>query len=163
MKLSRLSIAGTALVLGLMGCSSPAADPSTQASPKEAQVALLALLDDTQQIIGGEWENEDSPSPRDCELPGSGDTGTTFTGARSLKAPELDDASVSKVLKFWEGEGFEAGSKTMGVLTSVLAVDPDNKAHYIELLIGEHATQLNGQAPCVPGDTLTELERVEGE
>ena len=163
MKLPRLAITGIAVVVAVTGCASPPPDADTRHSPKESQAALLALLDDTQQLVGGEWQNEDSPSPRDCELPGSGDTGTTFTGARSLAAPALDDATVSKVLDFWEGEGFEAGSKAMGALTSVLGVDPDNKANYVELLIGDQATQLNGQAACVPGDTLTELDRVESE
>lgn len=163
MKILRLSIAGLAVLMLASGCAAPAVNEVSVDSPQESQDRLLALLDETQHLIGGEWENEDSPSPRDCELPGSGDTGTTFTGARSKPGPGLDEAGISEVLAFWEGEGFDAGSKPMGVLTSVLAVDPDNEAYYVELLVGEQATQLNGQAACVPGDTLTELERVEGE
>lgn len=163
MKLVRLTIAGLAVLMLATGCAAPAPTDASVDSPQESQDKLLALLDETQELIGGEWENEDSPSPRDCELPGSGDTGTTFTGARSTQGPGLDQAGTSELLKFWKSKGFDSGTKSMGVLTSVLAVDPDNEAHYVELLVGKQATQLNGQAACVPGDTLTELERVEGE
>lgn len=149
-----------AAALMLAGCAAPVDGSTPDDSPKESQEKLLALLDETQQLIGGDWENQDSGSPRDCELPGSGDTGTTFTGARSQEMPALDDDTVAKVFEFWEGEGFEAGEAGMGVLTSVLGVHPDNKSYYVELRIGEQATQLSGQAACVPGSTLDELERV---
>lgn len=155
----RVAIVG-AVVLMMAGCTAPSDTSQPADSPKESQQKLLALLDQTQELIGGDWENHDSPSPRDCELPGSGETGTTFTGARSQKMPALDDETVSQVLNLWEKEGFEAGESGAGALDSVLGVDPANKAYYVELMIGEHATQLNGQAACVPGDTLDELNRV---
>lgn len=145
------------------GCAAPPGQSEPVDTPKQSQEKLLALLDETQQLIGGDWENSDSGSPRDCQLPGSGDTGTTFTGLRSQEMPALDDATTAEVVALWEKRGFEAGTGAMGILTSVLGVNPDNETYYVELSISDYSTQLSGQAACVPGDTLTELERVKSE
>jgi hypothetical protein len=147
--------------LAMTGCT---AAPASMVSPEQSQQRLLALLDETQEELGGgTWVNDDSPSPVDCALPGSGGEGTTFTGTRTLEGEPLDDAAISDLLAFWESEGFEAGSSGRGIITSVLAVNPGNETLFLELRMTDGLSMLTGQAACVPGSTTEELRRVKDE
>ena len=154
------SVVAGLLVAALVGCSGSASVESKD-SPKQSQQKLLALLDRTQAQVGGTWVNEDSGSPRGCELAASGADGVTFTGTRTMKGAPLDTAGMDELIVFLKGEGLDAGRAGMGVLTSVMGVDPDDKTRYVEVRIGKFSTQLTGQATCVTGDVLEELERVE--
>jgi hypothetical protein len=154
-------VAALAAVLVLAGCSSPSPAPTD--SPKESQQKMLALLDEVQAEIGGTWKNEDSPSPRSCTISGTKEEGVTFTGNRTQKGPAMDDEQISDVLALWESKGFDAGKGKMGMFVTVLAVNRDDKNFYSQLLIAEYSTSISGQGACVPGDVLTELDRVNKE
>ena len=54
------------LAIGLSGCAIQQETPVTDA---EAHDRFLAALDDTQDIVGGEWEVLDDPTPRECVIP----------------------------------------------------------------------------------------------
>lgn len=151
-------IALSVVALVATGCASPG--PVNTKSPAESQKQLFAVLDDVQQQIGGDWVNEDSLSPRGCELRG-GDDGATFTGARTLAGAAMSDTEIDDLVAFLGDKGFDAGSAGMGVLIDVMAVDPDDKTSYVEVRIGKFSTQLTGQAPCAVGDVYDELQRVE--
>jgi hypothetical protein len=156
----RLMVCGVvAVALATAGCASA---PASTQSPQRSQDTLLALLDDVQAQIGGTWVNEDSPSPRGCELAG-GDDGVTFTGTRSMAAPAMTEAEIDDLLAFFDDAGFDAGKSGMGVLTDVLAVDPDDATSFVEVRIGDQSTQLTGQAACAVGDINVELDRVKSE
>jgi hypothetical protein len=154
-----LSALGLAVaVLAVAGCTAAPA-PESNETPEQSQTRLLALLDDVQEQIGGEWTNEDSPSPRGCTLAG-GDDGVTFTGTRTLEAPAPTDEQVDGLVSFLTDEGFEAGRSGMGAITDVLAVDPDDETSFVEVRITDQSSQLKGQAACAAGDINDELQRV---
>jgi len=147
------------VLLALAGC---ATGPVNTLSPEDSQKELFALLDDVQAQIGGDWVNEDSLSPRGCTLPG-GDDGVTFTGTRTLEAPAMTEAQLDELVDFLGDKGFDAGVSGMGILTDVLAVDPDDKTSYVEVRVGDVSSQLTGQARCAVGDVYDELQRVNNE
>ena len=142
------------------GCSTPAPVADSELSPLESQQALFAVLDETQRAAGGEWETQDSPSPRPCTLPGSGDDGVTFSGRRLRDGvgPSADETDA--IVAGLEKAGFEVGRETVGGFDNVRAVMPGNGSYYVLLEAGTNVTALSGQAACVPGDIIEELQRV---
>jgi hypothetical protein len=128
-------------------------------TPSEAREQLLALLDAVQEIVGGEWENHDTPSPRACQLAENSPPGIAFTGRRTLTAHPASAQTVRAVATLLSSHGMEAGTRTGDVFTSVLGVHPLNKAFYVELEVRAAGTTVAGQSACVPGDLLVEVER----
>jgi hypothetical protein len=159
---TRLSAAVGLVALALIVTGCAAAEPADTQSPEQSQDHLLSLLDDVQTQIGGEWTNEDSPSPRGCQLAG-GAEGVTFTGTRTLEAQAVTDAQVDDLVAYLSDQGFDAGRSSVGVLVDVLAVDPDDETSFVEVRIGDQSTQLKGQAACAAGDINVELDRVKSE
>lgn len=157
----RPAVVALGVVFALAGCAAPAAPLPTD-SPQETQAVLVDLLDETQEIVGGEWQIQDSPSPDPCQLPGSGDEGVTFTGSRTL-ATGLDEDALLAVVDQLENEGFEVGRARVGPFENVRGVMPGNQAFYVLLSSGERVANLTGQAPCVPGDAYEELEKLRDE
>ena len=113
-QVGRRAITASVVLLALAGCATPPA-PNND-SPQESQQKLLAVLDRTEDQIGGTWDNADSPSPTTCVVPGSNDKGVTFTGARTYTGSPLDDAGVNNLITFLKAEGFEAGQAPLDAL-----------------------------------------------
>lgn len=129
-------------------------------TPLEAQVELLALLDAVQSAIDGQWENRDSPSPRECRLTEQSPLGVVFTGLRANPAPPAAEAQVRTVLDILKDHGMDVGTRPTDSVTTLMGVHPDNKAFYVELQMRPQAMTLSGQSACVDGDIDAELERV---
>ena len=129
-------------------------------SPRDAQTQLHVLLDAVQAIVGGDWVNHDSPSPRGCRLTEESPLGVAFTGRRSLDAPPASTETIGAVLALLSAEGMEAGTRTSASFTTIMGVHPDNKAFYVELEMRARAMTLSGQSACVAGDLVAELDRV---
>ena len=135
-------------------------DTENARTPGEAQAELVALLDAVQSAIGGQWENRDSPSPRECRLTEQSPLGVVFTGVRANPSPPADGARVRAVIDVLAASGMSVGTRPTDSVTSVMGVHPANKAFYVELQMREHAMTLSGQSACVDGDIDAELERV---
>lgn len=135
-------------------------DAGFAGTPLEAQVELLALLEAVQSAIGGQWENRDSPSPRECRLTEQSPAGVVFTGLRSNAAPPAPEAQVRAVLDLLKAHGMNAGARPTDSVTTVLGVHPGNEAFYVELQMRPQAMTLSGQSACVDGDIDAELDRV---
>lgn len=159
MKTSRSMILAVSVLAVATGCATAQPPAQTDQSPQESQEALFSVLDDTQQLAGGDWETEDSPSPRPCTLPGTGD-GVTFSGRRLREGAGPSVEETDAIVDSLEKAGFEVGRTTVGGFDNVRAVMPGNEAYYVLLEAGDNVTALSGQAACVPGDINVELDRV---
>lgn len=129
-------------------------------SAQEAQAVLVALLDATQALVAGEWENHDSPSPVECTLDETSGVGVAFTGRRTLDVGGSLDPVVAAVSELWRSAGLEVGRSTIGNFDTLLGVDPHNRAFFAELQLGARTGVVRGQSPCVPGNAWDELQRV---
>ena len=162
MRALRIAVLGVAVATLMTGCAAPA-DTGPVDSPVQSQAKLLAMLDEAQELAGGEWESRDSPSPVSCALPGSGDDGVTFSGRRERSGPGLDETEIVAIADQFVEQGFEVGRAEIGPFTNVRGVMPGNEALYVLLEAGSTITTLSGQAACVPGDVNVELDRVKDE
>lgn len=127
-------------------------------SAQDAQAMLIALLDGTQALLPGEWQNHDSPSPDPCQLDPQAPAGIAYTGDRTRDAG--GDLPEPEVAALWRAAGLEVGRTTVGEFEIVRGVDPGNRAFFAELHVGATTTTLRGQSPCVPGDAWTEHQKV---
>ncbi|MFE6967503.1 hypothetical protein ACFVAJ_20670 [Agromyces sp. NPDC057679] len=122
-------------------------------TPEEAEAELAALFDETETLIGGSWENHDSPVPRACE-PVSGGTGVQFRLQRFGEG-ETDSAAIAEVAErvaaLWKEHGYESTISDEGELGIEVAAQNDRRSH---LLFGmnTNATTLDGGSSCEPGD-----------
>jgi len=130
-------------------------------TPRQAQLELIALVDDVQHAAGGAWENDDSPSPVGCQLPPSA-IGVAYTAARRTPVA-LAEGAVAAVLHLLGERGFQAGRRDAPGYVSVLGVHPANPAFTVELRVFANTAAIVGQSACVPGEVWDELQRVSGE
>ena len=162
MRAPRIAVLAAAIAMLMTGCAAPA-DTGPVDSPLQSQAKLLAMLDEAQELAGGEWESRDSPSPVSCALPGSDDDGVTFTGRRERSGPGLDETEIVAIADQLVEQGLEVGRAEIGPFKNVRGVMPDNETLYVLLEAGSTITTLSGQAACVPGDVNVELDRVKDE
>jgi len=137
-------------------------DAEFAGTPAQAKAQLLALLDAVQSAIGGQWDNRDSPSPRECRLTEHSPLGVVFTGLRANPSPPADEARVRAVLDVLADHGMSVGTRPTDSVTAIMGVHPQNKAFYVDLQMRAHAMTLSGQSACVDGDIDVELDRVNG-
>jgi hypothetical protein len=135
-------------------------DPGFARTPVEAQAELLAVLDAAQSALGGQWDNRDSPSPRECRLTEQSPLGVVFTGLRANPSPPAEGSRVRAVHDILVTHGMDVGTRQTESVITVMGVHPDNKAFYVELQMRAHAMTLSGQSACVEGNIDAELERV---
>jgi len=139
------------LAMLLTGCAT--ADQGDSTTPYEAQDTLVVLFDRIQTEVGGDWENQDDPSPMSCDVRGGGD-GVQFTATRISAYPRtMEDAKAANaaVTALLTDEGYE-------IRESVLVNDiyeltmTNNKGSNIHLGANDVAIGLDGGSDCRPGD-----------
>jgi len=132
-------------------------------TPQEARATLTSLLDDTQSLIGGEWNVHDSPSPVPCPRGGAAEPGVAFTGHRTLDGGGGFADIAAPTTALWEAAGLRVGRTAVGPFDVLRGVHPSDPAFTAELRVGARSTMLRGQSPCAEGDAIRELERVKRE
>lgn len=158
-----MSTRGVALLaigaLLLTGCSTGGSENTM--TPQEAQAELLALLDETQEAVGGQWQVDDDDTPLQCILP-SGETGVTFSGYRRASQPV--EGGADAVAAFWESKGFTVEPRPeLAGLDDVFVRFPGEPDRYLHFAIGDNVMALEGWGRCVPGNALDEIERIQRE
>ncbi len=128
----------------LAGC---AVQPISSATDDEAHERFLALLDDTQGVIGGEWEVMDDPTPRECVIPLW--VGGTRMPALRVGEPASSPASAADlVAEEWEAQGIQVTRTDVG---DVLEVKGETDDHELLVLrLSDSASTLLGESECRP-------------
>ena len=128
----------------MTGC---AVQPVSTVSDDEAHDRFLALLDDTQDVIGGEWEVRDDPTPRECVIPLW--VGGTRMPALRVGEPASSPASAADlVAEEWEAQGIQVTRTDVG---DVLEVKGETDDHELLVLrLSDSASTLLGESECRP-------------
>lgn len=144
----RVTVAGLCAValvtVGLSGCAVQQATPVTDA---EAHDRFLAALDDTQGIVGGEWEVLDDPTPRECVIP-LWVAGERYPALRLGDAPVLASVAADRVESAWNEQGMRVTRTDIGDVIEVKGETTNGEL--LVLRVSESASTLLGESECRP-------------
>ncbi len=132
------------LTVGLSGCAVKKATPVTDA---EAHDRFLAALDDTQGIVGGEWEVLDDPTPRECVI-SLWVAGERYPALRVGDAPILASVAADRVESAWNDQGMRVTRTDIGDVIEVKGESAEGEL--LVLRVSESASTLLGESECRP-------------
>lgn len=144
MKSRILLAAAAAAVLSLSGC---VLTPGSGVSAEEARERFTAILDSTQDALGGRWENRDDPTARNCTIP-LWVEGIRYPGLRLGDAPQSPEDALSTVEAHWERLEVQSERTEVGDVTELRGTSASG-----DLLIfraNEDAMTLQGESECRP-------------
>ncbi len=132
------------LSVSMSGCAVQQATPVTDA---EAHERFLAELDETQSIVGGEWEVLDDPTPRECVIP-LWVTGERYPALRLGDAPVLASIAADRVESSWNEQGMRVTRTDIGDVIEVKGESTNGEL--LVLRVSESASTLLGESECRP-------------
>ncbi|MCU1439610.1 MAG: transketolase central region [Rhodoglobus sp.] len=134
----------TSPLLALGGCAITA---GSGLSSHEARGELYAVLDQTEETVGGVWKNQDDPTARGCVIP-LWIEGEMFPGLRIGSPPRDMTSTLETVEQAWSKWGYRVEQSRIG---EVVELQGRNSVH--ELLVfrvSEDAMTLQGESECRP-------------
>lgn len=144
MKSRTLLAAATAAVLSLSGCVMA---PGSGVSPDEARERFLAVLDSTQDALGGTWDKKDDPTPRNCTIP-LWVEGIRFPGLRLGGEPATPEAALDTVQEHWDALGMTIERTEVGDVTELRGGASTGDLFIFRA--SEDAMTLQGESECRP-------------
>lgn len=140
-----LPLAALAL-LGLTGCALQSPSDVTDA---EARDRFLAIVDEAQDAIGGEWQVDDDPTMRECSIP-LWVAGHRYPALRVGDAPSSPERAADAAEQAWLDAGMRVERQTVGDVLEVSATS-DHGELFI-LRVSDSAATLQGESECRPTD-----------
>lgn len=137
-------VAAGAIVLALSGC---AVAPVSEGSDSEARDRFLALIDDAQRLVGGDWQVLDDPTPRECVIP-LWVGGHRFPALRIGDAPAAVPAAAERVEQAWSAAGMRVTRTDIGEVIEVKGETADGEV--LVLRVSASASTLLGESECRP-------------
>ena len=131
-------------LLALGGCAVTA---GSGLSPHEARGELYSVLDQTEETVGGVWENQDDPTARGCVIP-LWIEGELFPGLRIGSPPSDLTRTLDAVEQAWSDWGYRVEQTRIGEV-----VELQGRNGVQELLVfrvSEDAMTLQGESECRP-------------
>jgi hypothetical protein len=138
--------ASACLLFVLSACS---VAPGSGLSALEARAQFYSLLDDTQEAVGGAWENLDDGAARGCVIP-IWIEGERYPGLRIGPAPQNIDDTVQAVVDAWGRLGYQVERTMIGDVSEV-----QGRNALDELIVfraSDAAMTLQGESECRPTD-----------
>ena len=141
-----LALAGSLAVVtpALSGCT---AGNSGGGSAESARDRLYGLLDETQVVLGGTWENQDDPTSRGCVIPLFTE-GEMYPALRVGTPPARVADAVASVTTLWRTRGYTVDEAAIDTVREVQA-EGDNGEIAI-LRVSAEAMTLHGESECRP-------------
>lgn len=139
-----VTVVACAIVLALAGC---AVVPVSAGSDSEARERFLALLDDAQALVGGDWQVRDDPTPRECVIP-LWVSGERYPALRIGDAPAAPSAAAERVERAWSDAGLRVTRTDVGDVVEVKGETADGEL--LVLRVSESASTLLGESECRP-------------
>jgi hypothetical protein len=136
-----------ALVAPLVALGGCAVTSGSGLSPAEARGELYDVLDQTQDAVGGDWDNQDDPTARGCVIP-LWTEGEQFPGLRIGPPPGDLSSTVEMVEEAWAAWGYRVEQSRIG---EVIELQGRNSVQ--ELLVfrvSADAMTLQGESECRP-------------
>lgn len=133
-------------LLSLCGCALQAPSEGTDA---EARDRFIAVLDEAQRAVGGSWEVQDDPTPRECVVP-LGVVGQRYPALRVGDAPPSIDGSAEIVEELWRDAGLSVQRATVGDVVEVKATSSFGELFIFR--VSASASTLQGESECRPAE-----------
>lgn len=134
----------TVLVLSaaLGGCAS-----ARGLDPVQARERFTGVLDDTQSVVGGEWENADDPTARSCTIPFWVE-GTRYPALRLAGPPSDPTGAARTVTDYWEGLDYTVETTAVGDVTELQGT---GRGELLVFRVSDDGMTLQGESECRPG------------
>lgn len=132
------------VALGLTGC---AVQSSTPVTDLEARERFFSVLDEAQQLIGGDWQTMDDPTPRACVIP-LWVAGERYPALRLGDAPRSVGAAADRVETAWNDAGMRVTRTDIGDVVEVKGESAEGEL--VVLRVSESASTLLGESECRP-------------
>jgi hypothetical protein len=144
----RLSLLPLSAVL-LLAASGCALDAGSGTDPVTARDSMYGVLDQTEGLLGGSWDNQDDPTSRGCVIPLWTD-GELYPALRVGPPPEDASGLRAAVAGYWGDLGYTVTTTDVGDV-----VELQGKSDVGEVLIlrvSADAMTLQGESECRPTD-----------
>ena len=139
--------AGAAVSAITLGGVLAVCSPQPAPSAAEAQAHFLSLLEQTQDAVGGTWENRDDGTPRDCDLEPWG-RGEQYPALRIGSSPRDALSTLQIVSDHWAGEGYHVERSGSGTVLELQGRTGSDEL--VIFRISDYAMTLQGESACHP-------------
>ena len=141
-----LALAGSLAVVSpaLSGCT---AGNSGGESAESARDRLYGLLDETQVVLGGTWENQDDPTSRGCVIPLFTE-GEMYPALRVGTPPARVADAVASVTTLWRTRGYTVDEAAIDTVREVQAEGVNGEIAILR--VSAEAMTLHGESECRP-------------
>ena len=136
-----------AVVLATLALTGCATHDATPVSDTEARDRFLAVLDETQNLVGGEWDVRDDPTPRECVIP-LWVSGERYPALRVGDPPASVSAAAERVEQAWSSTGMRVTRTDTGDVIEVKGESLEGEI--IVLRLSGSASTLLGESECRP-------------
>lgn len=134
----------TLLMTALTGC---AVQSPTPVSDLEARDRFLSVVDEAQAVIGGEWDVQDDPTPRECVIP-LWVVGERYPVLRVGDPAASVSAAAQRIEQAWGDAGMRVTRTDIGDVIEVKGESADGEL--VVLRLSESASTLLGESECRP-------------
>lgn len=112
----------------------------------QARDRFTAVLDDTQDAVGGEWENADDPTARSCVIPLWVD-GTRYPALR-LAGPPADVTEAARAVgDYWRTLDYAVETTAVGDVTELQG---SAGGELLVFRVSDDGMTLQGESECRP-------------
>ncbi len=132
-----------AVLVSVSGCALQSPSEVTDA---EARDRFLAVIDETQQLVGGVWQVDDDPTPRGCTVP-VWVAGERYPALRVSEDPR-GDGHADRVQQAWEDNGLEVDRSLVGDVVELKAESEFGEVYLFR--VSDQAMTLQGESECRP-------------
>lgn len=139
-----IALALPLVAISLGGCALQSATPVTDS---EAHERFVAVLDEAQRLVGGNWQVMDDPTPRECVIP-LWTTGERYPALRVGDAPAVVPAAAERIEQAWNDAGMRVTRTDVGDVIEVKGETVEGEL--IVLRVSESASTLLGESECRP-------------
>jgi len=136
-------LATAAVLVSLAGC---ALQSPSEVSDTEARDRFLAVIDETQRLVGGVWQVDDDPTPRGCSIP-IAVSGERYPALRVSENPR-GTGHADRVEQAWEDNGLEVERSLVGDVVEIKAESDAGEVYLFR--VSDQAMTLQGESECRP-------------
>ncbi len=134
----------TLLIVALSGCAVQSPTPVTDL---EARERFLAVVDEAQRVIGGDWDVQDDPTPRECVIP-LWVVGERYPVLRVGDPAASVSAAAQRIEQAWDDAGMRVTRTDIGDVIEVKGESADGEL--VVLRLSGSASTLLGESECRP-------------
>ena len=106
-----------------------------------------ALLDDTQTLVGGAWDNRDDPTGRGCVIPFAV-AGTSYPALRLGETPRNVASALQGVTDLWTDHGLAVERTNINEVAQLTGRGERDEVFILR--VSDQATTLIGESACLP-------------